>query len=314
MNSQFRIVFFGTPNFAVESLHQLLKAGFVVAAVVTAPDRPAGRGLKQQFSPVKQFALDHNLEILQPEKLKNEEFLQKLKSINADLFVVVAFRMLPEVVWNMPPLGSYNLHASLLPAYRGAAPINWAIINGEQQTGLTTFKLTHAIDMGDLLLQTKVAIPNYMNAGQLHDLLMIKGAQLLVETLNKLKSDNIKTIPQPQMGHWPHAPKIFKEHCVIPWNCEAKTVHNHIRGLSPHPGAFTFIDNKILKIFSSQIFEQKAYKEPGTLKISNNQMWIATADYWIEILELQLEGKKRMETASLLRGFRFDELTICRNQ
>ena len=247
-----RIVFMGTPEFAVASLDALVNEGFNIVGVVTAPDKPAGRGMKVSESAVKKYAVMRNLKILQPEKLKNPDFLQELKNLNADLQVVVAFRMLPEVVWNMPPLGTINVHASLLPKYRGAAPINWAIINGETETGVTTFKLTHEIDTGNILLQKKIQIADDQIAGEVHDKLMKEGAELLVETIRKMISNDIEEKKQQTTGHAIHAPKIFTDTCRIDWNRTVAEVHNLVRGLSPYPGAFTELEGKTLKIFRSE--------------------------------------------------------------
>ncbi|MEO6133799.1 MAG: methionyl-tRNA formyltransferase, partial [Ginsengibacter sp.] len=238
-----RIVFMGTPDFAVPSLRTLYEAGFDIAAVVTAPDKPAGRGLQLTESAVKKFAVEKNLKILQPEKLKNLEFIEALENLKADVQVVVAFRMLPEVVWNMPPLGTINLHGSLLPQYRGAAPINWAIINGEKETGVTTFKLQHAIDTGNILFQEKIKIEEDDTAGTVHDKMMKTGAQLLLHTLDELAAGNTSETRQPETDltgeELKHAPKIFTETCEIDWNNNIDTTYNFIRGLSPYPTAFT---------------------------------------------------------------------------
>src|ERR1043165_9173853 len=245
-----RIVFMGTPEFAVASLDALVNKGYNIVGVITAPDKPAGRGMKLQESAVKKYAVEKGLRILQPEKLKNPQFLDELKSLNADLQVVVAFRMLPEVVWNMPALGTINVHASLLPQYRGAAPINWAIINGEKQTGITTFKLKHEIDTGDILLQETINIGEDETAGELHDRMKEIGAQLLVKTIKGIADGSLKETPQPP-GDIKHAPKIFTETCHIKWNKSLNSIYNLIRGLSPYPGAFTLLDEKVLKIFKA---------------------------------------------------------------
>src|SRR6476660_101302 len=252
-----RIVFMGTPEFAVESLDAMIKAGFTIVGVVTAPDKPAGRGMKMNESAVKKYALKSGLKILQPEKLKNEQFLAELRSLGADLQVVVAFRMLPEVVWNMPSKGPINLHASLLPQYRGAAPINWAIINGEKETGITTFKLEHEIDTGNILLQEKIKIGEDETAGELHDRMKTLGANLLVKTIKALADGTISeisqskiSIPKSEILH--HAPKIFTETCKIGWSKTIDEIHNLIRGLSPYPVAFTSLNDKMLKIYRSE--------------------------------------------------------------
>ena len=255
----------GTPDFAVASLKALLDNGENVVAVVTSPDKPAGRGQKLHQSAVKQFALTNNLPVLQPEKLKNEEFLSELKSYNADLQVVVAFRMLPEVVWNMPRLGTINVHASLLPQYRGAAPINHAIINGEEKTGVTTFLLQHEIDTGNILLSQEVIIENSDNAGTLHDKLMIAGATTLIKTIVALKNNLLTPTPQDTVieGTLKHAPKIFKDDCAIDWNQENIVIYNKIRGLSPYPASFTMLGAKTLKIYEVESEEITTKFKPG---------------------------------------------------
>ncbi len=305
-----RIVFMGTPEFAVASLDALVQAGCNVVGVITAPDKPAGRGMKLQQSPVKKYAVEKSLHILQPEKLKNPQFLEELKSLQADLQVVVAFRMLPEVVWNMPPLGTINVHGSLLPQYRGAAPINWAIINGEKETGVTTFKLKHEIDTGNVLLQERIPIGENETAGELHDKMKEVGAGLLVKTVKALVNGTIQEVPQLSITREQpvikHAPKIFTETCRIDWNKSIDEVHNLIRGLSPYPAAFTKMDEKTLKIFSSE-------KEPVTPKVApgvyetdkKTFLKFACPDGYIKVKELQLEGKKRMEVEDFLRGYKF---------
>src|SRR5215203_1035819 len=252
-----RIIFMGTPEFAVASLDALVNAGDNIVGVITAPDKPAGRGMKLQESAVKKYAVEKNLRILQPEKLKNTAFLEELKSLRADLQIVVAFRMLPEVVWNMPPMGTINVHGSLLPQYRGAAPINWAIINGEKQTGVTTFKLKHEIDTGNILLQDTIPIGENETAGELHDRLKELGAEVLVKTIHALANGTLKEISQSEISNAKsetimHAPKIFTETCRIDWNKPVDEVHNLIRGLSPFPGAFTHLNEKLLKIYRSE--------------------------------------------------------------
>lgn len=302
-----RIIFLGTPHFAVASLDALVQAGANVVAVVTAPDKPAGRGMQLQSSAVKTYAVSKELPVLQPERLKDPEFLETLKSYNADLQVVVAFRMLPELVWNMPHMGTINVHASLLPQYRGAAPINWAIINGETETGVTTFKLKHEIDTGDILLQARVAIKPDDNAGTLHDKLMEAGAQLLVQTVDGLARGVITEQPQPTaVGAEPkHAPKIFKEDMRINWAQPATDILHHIRGLSPYPAAFTQFHGKQLKIFAAYIDAVPVHLPAGTPDTDQKTyLRFATSDAWLYITDLQLEGKKRMSTEEFLRGFR----------
>jgi methionyl-tRNA formyltransferase len=271
-----RIVFLGTPDFAVASLDALVKAGCNIVGVVTAPDKLAGRGMKLTESAIKKYALENGLNILQPEKLKNPTFLEELKALKADVQVVVAFRMLPEVVWNMPPMGTINVHGSLLPQYRGAAPINWAIINGESETGITTFKLQHAIDTGDILMQTKIAIGENETAGSLHDRMMYVGANTLVETLSGILDESIIPTQQNNIldGLEPkHAPKIFTETCQIDWNKTAEEIHNLIRGLSPYPAAFTFINGKKLKIFISKK-ETATHSYPFGHPITDNKTYL----------------------------------------
>jgi methionyl-tRNA formyltransferase len=297
-----RILFMGTPDFAVPSLEILWKNGFEIVGVVTAPDKPGGR-LGVQESAVKKFAVAHGLTVLQPEKLKNPEFLAALKALRPDLQVVVAFRMLPEVVWSMPPLGTMNLHGSLLPKYRGAAPINWAVMNGETETGVTTFLLRHEIDTGDLLYQERIQIDPDETAGELHDKMMIVGADLVLKSVQALAEGRAVPVPQ-QDVQASHAPKIFTETCKIDFNRPTGEVHNFIRGLSPYPGAWTMLDGKTFKILRSQkdASDQPPGK-PGRF-YSDGKHWlkIGTNDGFIQILELQLEGKKRMATRDFLNG------------
>lgn len=299
----------GTPNFAVASLQKIVESGGNVVAVITAPDKPAGRGMKLQQSAVKEYALAKNLHILQPEKLRNKQFLQALKALNADIQVVVAFRMLPEVVWKMPSIGTLNVHGSLLPQYRGAAPINRAVMNGETATGVTTFLLKQEIDTGDILLQRKIMIGADENAGSLYDRMKIEGAELLIETLAALAKNNLT--PQPQNipeSEVKHAPKIFTEDCKIDANAPAKTVNNLIRGLSPYPGAFTFLDGKKLKIFEASVGEEANNAAPGTFQSDNKTfLKMACRDKWLHIANLQLEGKKRMSVADFLRGYKLSQ-------
>lgn len=300
-----KIVFMGTPDFAVASLDALVQAKFDVVAVVTAPDKPAGRGQKINESAVKKYAVEKSIPVLQPEKLKNPEFLAALKSYQADLQVVVAFRMLPEVVWNMPPKGTINLHGSLLPQYRGAAPINHAIINGEKESGVTTFFLTHEIDTGDIILSDRTPIGDDETAGELHDKLMVIGANLLVKTVTAISNGDFTEQPQPQSNELKHAPKIFKEDCKIDWNNSSAMIHNLIRGLSPYPTAFTLLNDKTLKIFKAEPEE----KEPGIaaggfLTDGKTYLKFATKDGFIRLLDIQFEGKKRMLIEDFLRGMR----------
>jgi methionyl-tRNA formyltransferase len=300
-----KIIFFGTPEFAVASLKAIVDAGMQVVAVVTAPDKPAGRGLKLQQSAVKNYALQNNIPVLQPEKLKDPEFLAALKAYKADVQVVVAFRMLPEAVWNMPPKGTINVHASLLPNYRGAAPINWAIIHGEKETGVTTFKLKHEIDTGNILLQSKVPISETETAGSLHDVLMNQGALLIVETLKGIETNSITELPQLVLKETKHAPKIFTETCRVDWHQPAETIYNLIRGLSPYPAAFTLLKEKKLKLFACEKRKETLLHPSGTI-LSDQKTYLrfACADGYIDIKVLQLEGKSRMKTEEFLRGNR----------
>ncbi len=300
-----RIIFIGTPDFAVGSLKALVENGFNVVAVITAPDKPAGRGRTLTPSAVKQYALEQNLPILQPEKLKNTEFLEQLKSYKADLQVVVAFRMLPEAVWNMPPMGTVNVHGSLLPQYRGAAPINYAIINGETETGVTTFKLKHQIDTGNILLQQKVPILPEDNFGTLYYKLMNEGAALLVKTLRGIEDGSIQEQEQPFSAIQKHAPKIFKEHCIIHWENTAESIHNLIRGLSPIPVAFTSLQEKTFKIYQSRFTTEAHQTTPGNYETDGNTfLRFATSDGWLYCEEVQIEGKKKMNIIDFLRGYR----------
>ncbi len=295
----------GTPDFAVASLDALVQANFNVVAVVTAPDKPAGRGQKLNESAVKKYAVEKGIPVLQPEKLKNPDFLTELKSFNADLQIVVAFRMLPEVVWNMPPKGTVNLHGSLLPQYRGAAPINHVIINGEKESGVTTFFLKHEIDTGDVIMSDSIAIADDETAGELHDKLMIVGAKLLVKTVKAIEENNFTEQPQPQSTDLKHAPKIFKDDCKIDWNNNVQSVYNLIRGLSPYPTAFTLLNDKTLKIFKAELED----KEPGIsagsfLTDGKTYLKFATKNGFIKLIDIQYEGKKRMLIEDFLRGMR----------
>lgn len=308
---QLRIIFMGTPEFAVRSLKALVEKGYNVVGVVTAPDRPSGRGLQLHQSDVKVYALSCGLPVLQPEKLKDVNFLQELRALQADIQIIVAFRMLPEVVWKMAPLGTFNLHGSLLPLYRGAAPLNWAIINGDQETGVTTFLLKQEIDTGNILFQEKVQIGPAETVGELHDRLMVIGADLVIRTVDALAEEKVKPLPQIALHIEPerlHAPKIFKESCKIDWRKPAVTVNNLIRGLSPYPAAWTsFIGNGAetgVKIFKASIETNNHNCQPGEI-ISDNKTYlkIACADGFLHITDLQIAGKKRLEIAPFLRGF-----------
>lgn len=304
---ELRIVFFGTPDFAVGTLSALKDAGANIVAVVTMPDKPAGRGRQLQESAVKQYAIANNLPVLQPEKMKSPEFLEQLAELTADLQVVVAFRMMPEVVWNMPPMGTINVHGSLLPQYRGAAPINRAIMNGETITGVTTFKLKHEIDTGDILLQQAVPIRPEDNAGTIHDKLMVAGAELLVRTVQGLATGTLEEIPQSSVtaNELKHAPKIFREDAIIDWNKSVTTIHNLIRGLSPYPAASTTLREKTLKIYTAEFKLEPHSEPPGTMQTDHSSyLRFAAADGWIYATELQAEGKKRMGITEFLRGFR----------
>ncbi len=316
MDKKPRIVFMGTPAFAVASLSALLDAKMNVVGVVTAPDKPGGRGMQLQQSAVKQFALDHHLPLLQPEKLKSPEFFDALSAWQPDLQVVVAFRMLPEKIWSMPPMGTLNVHGSLLPQYRGAAPINWAIINGEKETGVTTFQLQHAIDTGDILLQDRIAISENMTAGELHDTMMQVGANLLVKTLEGLIHGTIQSIPQVDAINndgnkieVKHAPKIFTHDCEVNWDLPVQSIHNHIRGLAPFPGAITKVDGKIVKLYSTLIDHQnsteKPKEQPGSF-VTDGKTYakFACQDGYLMLKDIQLEGKKRMPITDFLRGYR----------
>lgn len=303
-----KIVFFGTPEFAVESLDALIKNDYNVVGVVTMPDKPAGRGHKLYQSDVKRYAVEHNLNILQPEKLKSEEFLESLRTLGADLFIVIAFRMLPRDVWQMPRLGTFNLHASLLPKYRGAAPINRAVMNGDTETGVTTFFLKHEIDTGDMIMQRKIEILPEDNVGDVHDKLMHLGAGMVVETVNAIINETLTTTPQPE-GEFSPAPKIFKEDCRLNWQKTSAEVHNHVRGLSPYPAAWTVIVEDSgrpleCKIFSSRLSDSDVEgASAGKIKTDGKRMFVACSDKWLEIIELQPAGKKRMATDAFLLGY-----------
>lgn len=299
------IIFMGTPEFAVSSLDALVKAGYNIVAVITAPDKPSGRGMKINISAVKKYALEHKLNILQPEKLKESQFISQLKELKADLQIVVAFRMLPEVVWSMPPMGTINVHASLLPKYRGAAPINWAIINGEKESGVTTFRLKHEVDTGNILLQQKVAIDEKDNAGDLHEKLKIAGADLLLKTVGGLIERNLQEQPQDNFSdseiiRLTHAPKIFTETTMIDWNRPAKNIHNLVRGLSPSPAAVTNIDGRSLKIYRSEYIEVKPSSVPGQYE-TDHKTWLrfAAFDGYVYAKEVQAEGRKRWVLKSI---------------
>ena len=312
MNSRdLRIVFMGTPEFAVESLKALLISGKNIICVITSPDKPAGRGKQIQSSPVKQFAMEHNLPVLQPTNLKDPVFISTLTDLNPDLNIVVAFRMLPEIVWSLPSLGTFNLHASLLPNYRGAAPINWAIINGESETGVTTFLIDHEIDTGKILMQEKTIIGENENAGELHDRLMTIGAKLVVKTTDALADNSIKPVAQSKLlpgARFKSAPKIFKDDCRINWNNPVEQIDNFIRGLSPYPAAYCdFVSGKescFTKIFSARKLMINHAVTPGTIESDGKKILrIAAANGYLDIKSLQIAGKKRLNTDEFLRGF-----------
>lgn len=299
----------GTPDFAVESLKVLVENGFNIVGVVTMPDKPAGRGQKIQYSAVKQYALENNLKLLQPEKLKDEQFLEELKSLRADLQIVVAFRMLPEVVWGMPRLGTFNLHASLLPQYRGAAPINWAVINGEKETGVTTFFLKQEIDTGNIILQEKTPISKTDTAGTVHDRLMVMGGKLVKKTVEQIIDGNLKALPQKDSEEIKHAPKIFKETCKIEWNRPTAELYNFVRGLSPYPAAWTEFfagdgTEIVLKVFETEA-EIINHNEPAGKIVTDGKKTIkvTTSDGYLKLLSIQLAGKKRMPAEEFLKGF-----------
>lgn len=305
-----KIVFLGTPDFAVESLRRLYDENFNIVGVVTMPDKPAGRGHKMLQSPVKKFALENGLKLLQPVNLKDENFVNELRALNADLFIVIAFRMLPKVVWQIPPLGTFNLHASLLPRYRGAAPINWAIINGDTETGVTTFFLKHEIDTGDIIQQERIPILPEDNIGSIHDKLMMLGADLTIDTVNHIIADDLKPLPQEalldQVEPTP-APKIFKDTCRIDWTKPASEIHNLIRGLSPYPAAWTTLTDgdtsTTLKIFKSKVLPADGLPV-GSVTNADGHLLVSTGDGCLEIISLQPQGKKPMAAADFLRGAR----------
>lgn len=313
-----KTVFFGTPEFAVGSLRAMVDAGVDVAAVVTGVDKPAGRGQSIRMSAVKQFALERGLPVLQPQRLKDPEFLKSLREIDADLFVIIAFRMLPQEVWTMPPLGTFNLHASLLPRYRGAAPINWAVINGDSRTGVTTFFLKHEIDTGDIIDRREIEIGPDEDAGSVHDRLMELGAELTLSTIRRLEQGNLSATPQECVADEvpTPAPKIFKDTCHVDFNRPAAEVHNLVRGLAPYPTAWATLmagdaEQGAVKIFQTRLTSQKAVA-PGCLNVNHQDgtMTVDCADFRLEILSLQAPGKRRMPTADYLRGCRLEEMSL----
>jgi len=295
----------GTPEFAVATLRALVEGGYHVVAVITAPDKPAGRGMALRPSAVKEYALGAGLPVLQPEKLKDAGFLETLRAFKADLQVVVAFRMLPEVVWNMPAMGTVNVHGSLLPQYRGAAPVNWAVINGETETGVTTFRLKHEIDTGNILLQAATPIRPEDNAGTVYERLMHMGAALLLQTIDGLVAGTIREQLQPEAGVLKHAPKIFREDCRIDWSQRVEPIHNRVRGLAPYPAAYTILEGKQLKLYLTSFEKADSLPEAGSYDTDGKSyLRFAAADGWLYVQDLQYEGKKRMPVTDFLRGFR----------
>ena len=304
------IVFMGTPGFAVPSLEILLKNGYHVSCVVTAPDKPRGRGQHVTFTPVKESALNHSLTLLQPESLTDEKFLTALRSYAPELIVVVAFRILPPQVFTLPPKGTFNLHASLLPRYRGAAPINWAIINGEKESGVTTFFLKEKVDTGNILLQARVAVSESMTAGELHDTLSEVGAEIVLQTVRLIETGKAQPRPQGD-AHVSPAPKIFKDDCRIDWHLPATKIHNFVRGLSPSPTAWAVHNGTALKIYRSAKTDLRIdHPEPGKVKCRDGALLVATGDGTISVLEIQQEGKRKMEVEEFLRGYRFTEADV----
>ncbi|OAB78910.1 methionyl-tRNA formyltransferase [Cochleicola gelatinilyticus] len=306
---ELRIVFMGTPGFAVGVLEQLVAEGKHIVGVITAPDRPAGRGRKLTPSAVKEFATKKGLKVLQPTNLKSVDFLEELRALNANLQIVVAFRMLPKVVWSMPEYGTFNLHASLLPSYRGAAPINWAVINGEKKTGVTTFFIDEKIDTGEIIATSEVDIAPNETAGSLHDTLMIVGSDLVIETVNRIEQGSVKTTAQPKTTQLKEAPKLTPENTRIDWSHSSSVIHAFVRGLSPYPVAWTKLkngkDTLKMKIYASEgVIESHNYKS-GTVFTTKKEIKVATKDGYLYIKELQLPGKRKMEAASLLNGFEF---------
>ena len=305
-----RIVYMGTPDFAVAGLKEILAAGYEVAGVITAPDRPAGRGRKLQQSAVKQFALEKGLKVLQPTNLKDEGFLKELQDLKANLQVVVAFRMLPKQVWDMPKYGTFNLHASLLPQYRGAAPINWALINGEEFTGVTTFFLDEKIDTGAIILQKQIAIEKEDSAGILHDKLMQLGARLILETIEQIERGEVKAKIQPHSEELKEAPKLNRDNTKIDWSRSVDEIVNLIRGLDPYPAAWTQLENKEkvvqVKLFSAKAKEDMHHELPGSIKIEEKQIKVAAKDGFVIIDEIQIPGKRKMPVKALLNGYEFE--------
>lgn len=313
-----KLIFWGTPEFAVASLAKVLESEHELLAVVTAPDKPAGRGLKLQYSDVKKFALEHQIPVLQPENLKDPAFIEHLKELHADLYIVIAFRMLPPEVFEIPRFGTFNIHGSLLPNYRGAAPIHWAVINGETKTGVTSFFINHKMDEGDIIDFKEVTIGENETTGELYERLMALGAELTIETIEKIEKQTLKPIPQTQYQNLnlKSAPKLKREHQLINWNLTANQVHNLIRGLSPYPGAYTRIQKKdgevlTLKCYKSLIIEQESKFPPGYIQTDGKQfMTISCKKMQISLLEVQFQGKSKMKIETFLQGFRFENYTL----
>lgn len=308
---QLRIVFMGTPGFAVSSLKKLVEQDYNIVGVITAPDRPAGRGQKIHESAVKQYAASQNLKILQPTNLKSETFIEELKSLHANLQIVVAFRMLPKIVWQMPKYGTFNLHASLLPNYRGAAPINWAIINGEKKTGVSTFFIDEKIDTGEMILQEEVEISSKDDAGRLHDKLMNLGSDLVIKTVELIETDSVVTTPQPTNVKIKTAYKLNRDNCKIDWNSDLKTIYNKVRGLSPYPAAWSKLINKDqeldIKIYRVKKEKQKHDKDIGSIISTKQNVKVSVPNGYIVLKEIQLPGKRKMEIKDLLNGYHFHE-------
>jgi methionyl-tRNA formyltransferase len=298
-----RIICMGTPEFAIPTFEKLIEEGHDIAAIVTAPDKPAGRGKKLRPSPVKQWAEAKGFEILQPRRLRSKKFLARLRELEVELAVVVAFRMLPEAVWSVPSIGTINLHAALLPDYRGAAPINWVLINGEKRSGVTTFFIDHKIDTGEMLLQEALEVPEDWTAGDLHDALMKLGGDVVAKTVAALEAGSLKTTPQDHTKFQNPAPKIFKEDCEIDWNQPTETIYNFVRGLSPYPAAFTWLDGRMLKVLKAEKREEAAFGDPGEVSKEKNALLVSTSDGMLAITELQLQGKRRMPAGDFLRGY-----------
>lgn len=311
MKEDLRIVFMGTPEFAVASLDALCNAGANVVGVITSPDKPSGRGRKLNSSAVKKYAVAHDLPLLQPTNLKDPEFIKSLTQWNPDLQVVVAFRMLPEVVWKLPTKGTFNLHGSLLPQYRGAAPIHWAVINGETQTGVTTFFIDHKIDTGDIIDASRIAIPSDATTGQIHDELMQVGAQLVVKTVASIAAGTAKTKPQPKDVHYSPAPKLNQENTRIDWSLPLNDIYNKVRGLNPFPGAWALLHNEdepqAVKILDVVVKPEAHQLETGTIITTKKELFVATPEGYVQVLQIKVPGKRLMDTQSLLNGFSFQK-------